>query len=111
MELIGKVENFKDLEAIYQAVTTGKAGDIIPIEGKPKVGFFVSKKLRFVDHAGVRYVEQNPQSSSVYAQRARQGAKIVWVIRLKGDVYLGRIEDGNVYQKQASSRPQSSSAR
>ena len=61
-----------------------------------------------VEHEGIRYVEQNPKTTSAYAARARAGARIIWVIRTARKIndqwvacndWVGRIEDGVVWMK------------
>jgi hypothetical protein len=47
----------------------------------------------------MRYVEQNPNTKSEYADRARAGTRIVWVIRKSDSAYLGRVEDDRVFMK------------
>ena len=44
------------------------------------------------------YLEQNPNKGSVYGKRAKNGAKIMWVIlnniKTNKERWLGRVEDG-----------------
>lgn len=49
----------------------------------------------------VTFLEQNPYKSSVYAQRAKKGAQIMWAIAQfdSKEKWLGRIEDGIWYPK------------
>ena len=63
------------------------AGESFPIS------IFKSKKLRYVDLYGFRFIEQNPAKTSKWAQMARDGAKIMWVFR--GRSYFARVIDGN----------------
>jgi len=51
--------------------------------------------LRFVTVGGDTYMEQNPKKTSSYAQQAREGAKITWIIR-RGE--WGMIKDGKVWR-------------
>ena len=57
------------------------------------INIFKSKKLRYVDLYGFRFIEQNTAKSSKWAQRARDGAKIMWVFR--GRSYFARVIDGS----------------
>ena len=47
------------------------------------------------------FLEQNPYKNSVYGQRAKNGAKILWVIANMNGVeqWLGRVEDTRWYPK------------
>lgn len=47
------------------------------------------------------FLEQNPYKNSVYGQRAKAGAQIMWVIvQYSGaEKWLGRIENGKWYPK------------
>lgn len=44
------------------------------------------------------FLEQNPDKPSYYGQKAREGAKIMWVIAFnranRKERWLGRVEDG-----------------
>lgn len=101
MKLIGAVEQYPALQAIYEALTSGKRGDEIDVglPTKLRVGFFNHSQCRYVDMGAHRYVEQNKSTRSQYAARARKGAKIVWVIRLRDNRYMGCIEDGSIFEK------------
>ena len=99
MQAVGNISQFPELRQIYQAICNRQK--YWAFDGKKhQVGWFRNKNLYYVDHNGKRYVEQNPASSSVYAKRAQEGVKIVWVIRLEDNKYLGRIEKGVVYMHQ-----------
>jgi len=97
----GQIKGFGDeLRTIFKAVTTGSVGDQYPeLEGMPRLAMFTASRVRYLDHDGVRYIEQNPNSNSQYGRRARAGAKIMWVIRLRDNAWLGYVEDGKVYTK------------
>jgi hypothetical protein len=47
------------------------------------------------------FLEQNPYKNSVYGQRAKNGAKIMWVIASYNgaEKWLGRVENGQWYPK------------
>jgi hypothetical protein len=47
------------------------------------------------------FLEQNPYKNSVYGQRAKNGAKIMWVIASYDgtEKWLGRMEDNQWYPK------------
>lgn len=113
MKSIGRLERFPELEAIADAIFSHKMHFSLPNGTRLRTKLF--KGVLFaVDYNGVRYVEQNPKTSSAYASRARHGARILWVIKTHqkaidagGKEYfvschnewLGRVEDGVVYMK------------
>jgi hypothetical protein len=99
---IGSVGKYPDLSAIFHAVAFGHEGLSVPLAGgrTTKVGRYTNKKLNFISDLGVLYVQQNPNTQSAYASRARQGSRIVWVIRQSGGVYLGYIENGEAFMKE-----------
>jgi len=102
MQDIGPVTKYRELAAIYHGVTKMVEGQLVQLPSglSAQIKKFHSKDLRYIDWRGIRYVEQNPNSRSAYAARARQGAKIVWCIRLRDNQYLGRIEQGQVYMRE-----------
>lgn len=103
MKNLGSVGKFPELSKIYHAIAFGKVGDTVFPPNPPALGLkvdqFHGKKLNYVDWKGVRYVQQNPNTQSAYAARARQGSRIVWVIRLRDGAYMGCIENGEVFLK------------
>lgn len=101
MQDIGPVTKFQELARIYHGVTEMEEGQFVQLPSglTAQVKKFRSKDLRYIDWKGIRYVEQNPNTRSAYAARARQGAKIVWCIRLRDNQYLGRVEEGQVFMK------------
>lgn len=50
--------------------------------------------VRAFDIGNYRYVEQNPRTTSSWAKEARQGKRILWVIRRSDNKYLGRVVEG-----------------
>lgn len=103
MNNLGNVSQFPELTQIYQAVVNHQS-DWTFNGKKQNTQIFKNKNLYYIDHNGVRYVEQNKNSNSAYAQRVRTGAKIIWVIRLSDNCYLGRIENNVVYHKTKKQR-------
>jgi len=113
MRSVGKLEQFPTLHAIVTAIFGDVTAFVDPANkfsepGTPnrvlQVLHNYSKNLRYVDvtYPGgttIRYIEQNPQTRSPYAARAKRGAQIVWVIRQNDSAYLGYIEDGEVFMK------------
>jgi hypothetical protein len=108
----GRVEQFPELCAIADAIFTKKTGFVLPDGTRLRTKLFKGT-LYAVDHNGVRYVEQNPNTSSAYAQRVREEqARIFWVIRTHQKIvdaagteqfvpsteeWLGYVEDGGVF--------------
>jgi hypothetical protein len=108
----GRVEKFPELCAIADAIFTKKMHFQLPDGTRLRTKLFKGT-LFAVDYNGVRYVEQNPKTSSAYALRVRDhGARIFWVIRTHKkcidaagseqyvpctEEWLGYVEDGGVY--------------
>ena len=64
-------------------------------EEKGRVRRFPQSGLRYVPlSAGTTLVEQNPSKQSRWAQKARQGHQIAWL--MKEGRYLARVFDGEV---------------
>jgi hypothetical protein len=51
-----------------------------------------SSGIRYVDLFGYRFIEQNKNKKSEWGKKAREGHKIMWII--KGRRYLSQILDG-----------------
>lgn len=99
-ECLGDTSKFPLVHAINSAIIYKEAHVVLPSGGKVRMKLMGQpRKLYAVDHEGLRYVEQNLSSNSQFALRARRGAKIVWVIRLKDNQYVGYIEDGQIFKK------------
>lgn len=39
------------------------------------------RALRFVEIGGIKFIEQNPNTGSIYANRAKLGARITWGVK------------------------------
>lgn len=113
MRNLGNVSRFPELAAICGAIFAKQRSFQLPNGDTLKTKLFKGT-LFAVDYNGFRYVEQNPDTQSAYAQKARQGHKIVWVIQTHRKVkdaagaehwvpcenlWRGRIEDGIVFMK------------
>ena len=103
----GPVGNYPLLQAICGAIFSKVMFFSLPDGTRLRTKLFKGE-LFAVEHDGLRYVEQNPRTRSAYAERARAGARIIWVIRITRKVgdkwipvneWLGRIEDGIVWRK------------
>ncbi len=104
---LGSVSQFLALQAIVGAIFSRAMYFSLPDGTRLRTKLFKGS-LFAVEHEGMRYVEQNLNTRSAYAERAKKGARIVWVIRTYKKVgeewipcneWLGRIEDGNVWRK------------
>ncbi|MHA2008461.1 MAG: hypothetical protein ACXABO_13755 [Promethearchaeota archaeon] len=79
----------KGLE-IYNAIFEGKKTVILDQVEYPIKKF--SSGIKFVDLFGYRFIEQNRNKKSEWGKKAREGHKIMWII--KGRKYMVRIMDG-----------------
>ncbi len=79
----------KGLE-IYRAIFEGKKSveidDIVY-----QIKKFTSG-IKYLDLFGYRFIEQNRRKKSKWGKKAREGHKIMWII--KGRRYIARIMDG-----------------
>lgn len=85
------MENLKENGLkIYKAIFNGKKKvEIDEIEYSIEK---FSSGIKYVDLFGYRYIEQNRNKKSEWGKKAREGHKIMWII--KGRRYLVRIMDG-----------------
>ena len=60
----------------------------LPIEKKEKT------ELKYINTERFIFLEQNPNKKSEPSERAKAGAKIIWIIAKKDQGYLGKIENG-----------------
>jgi hypothetical protein len=85
------MENLKENGLrIFDAIFEGKKNVIIDEIEYPINKF--SSGLKYVDIYGFRYIEQNTRKKSEWAKKAREGHKIMWII--KGRRYIAQIMDG-----------------
>lgn len=104
MKNIGHVSQFPELHAIWMAVMHHKNQTELPDRTRVSTRRFKGGKIFGIDHAGKRYIEQNPETHSAYAERARRGSKIMWVIDLNTNQYLGRIDEEVVFMHEHARR-------
>lgn len=97
MQGLGHVSQFPQLLALWLAITQHRPEVRFPDGTCLATRRFKEGKLFGIDYQGKRYVEQNPETHSAYAARARRGSKIVWVIDLRTNQYLGRIDEEQVH--------------
>ncbi|MFX0000611.1 MAG: hypothetical protein ACFE9Q_03465 [Candidatus Hodarchaeota archaeon] len=75
---------------IYTAIFERKKSVIIEEIEYPIKKF--SSGVKYVDLFGYRYIEQNRNKKSEWGKKAREGHKIMWII--KGRRYIAQILDG-----------------
>ena len=75
---------------IYKALFEGKKTVVIDDIEYPIKKF--SSGIKYIDLFGYRYIEQNRRKKSEWAKKAREGHKIMWII--KGRKYIAQIMDG-----------------
>ena len=81
-----KEKSLKVYNAIFQGEKSVELDEIdYPIKK-------FSSKIRYVDLFGYRFIEQNKNKKSEWGKKAREGHKIMWII--KGRRYLSQILDG-----------------
>ena len=85
------MENLKEkgLE-IFKAIFEGKKS--VEIDDIKYAIKKFSSGIKYVDIFGYRFIEQNRRKKSEWAKKAREGHKIIWII--KGRRYLAQIMDG-----------------
>ena len=75
---------------IYNAIFEGENSlEIDEVEYSIKK---FSSGIKYLDLFGYRYIEQNRRKKSEWGKKAREGHKIMWII--KGRRYIARIMDG-----------------
>jgi len=75
---------------IYKAIFEGKKNVEIDEIEYPIKKF--SSGIKHLDLFGYRFIEQNWRKKSEWGKKAREGHKIMWII--KGRRYIARIMDG-----------------
>ena len=78
---------------IYNAIFKGEKR--IELEGIEYPIEKFSSGIKYVDLFGYRFIEQNRNKKSEWAKKARDGHKIMWVI--KGRQYIAQILDGEYH--------------
>ncbi len=85
------MENLKEKGLkIYKAIFENKKE--VEIEGIEYPIKKFSSGIKYVDLFGYRYIEQNRNKKSEWGKKAREGHKIMWII--KGRRYTAQILDG-----------------
>lgn len=75
---------------IYNAIFEGKKK--VEIDGIEYPIKKFSSGIKYLDLFGYRFIEQNRHKKSEWGKRAREGHKIMWII--KGRKYMVRMMDG-----------------
>jgi hypothetical protein len=75
---------------IYDAIFQGRK-EVLIDEIEYSISKF-SSGIKYVDVFGYRYIEQNRNKKSEWGKKARDGHKIMWII--KGRRYIAQIFDG-----------------
>jgi uncharacterized protein YecE (DUF72 family) len=91
-------DNKTNLEKILRKAHNAIFSDqnTVTIEGKEYPIKKTSKKgLRCVYHDEYFFIEQNPNTNSHWAKKARNGEKITWAI--KGNQYIANIHEGKFH--------------
>jgi len=85
------MENLKEKGLkIYNAIFQGeKSVELDEIQYSIKK---ISSGIKYMDLFGYRFIEQNKNKKSEWGKKAREGHKIMWII--KGRRYLFQILDG-----------------
>jgi hypothetical protein len=84
-----------EIKEISKKVYSALFSDVKSVSFKEKqynIARFSRSGLRHVDIGRYRFVEQNPNKHSVWAQKARQGDQILWIF--KENDYYARIVNG-----------------
>jgi hypothetical protein len=93
-----KVNDKKALPLLAWMVMFGRAKGYY-LDKELKLTFFKTfrggwlKKISFKEKT---YLQQNPYTSSKYANLARKGHMILWIVDNSTGKYNGRVEDGKV---------------
>lgn len=85
------MEEIKDISLqIYKAIFENKKK--IVLENVEYSFQKFSSGVKYLDYFGYRFIEQNRNKKSEWGKKAREGHKIMWVI--KGRRYMYQIFDG-----------------
>lgn len=102
---LGCVDNYPELASIVGAIFSKVRFFSLPDGTRLRTKIMANGQCFAVDHKGRRYVEQNRTKNSPEGKRAREGARIVWVIQTHDDTtgqplspnrWIGKVEDGIV---------------
>lgn len=78
---------------IYNAIFKGEKR--VELEGIEYPIEKFSSGIKYIDLFGYRFIEQNRNKKSEWGKKAREGHKIMWVI--KGRQYIAQILDGKYH--------------
>ena len=75
----------------YEAIFSNH--ETVEIEGHTyHLGYTSLQNLRKFSIDGLNFIEQNPDKGSSWARMAREGHRIMWVMRGRG--YIAQVRDG-----------------
>lgn len=103
--VLGNVDQFPELAAIIGAIFSKVRFFSLPDGTRCRTKIMANGECFAVDHQYRRYIEQNRTKPGPEGRRAREGARIVWVLQTHDDQtgrplpksqWLGKIEDGIV---------------
>jgi hypothetical protein len=60
------------------------------------IGYFVNRRVRYVDLGRFRFMTQNPIKPSLWGRMAREGHKITWVIHQPTNAWIARVVNGKL---------------
>lgn len=76
---------------IFKALFAGNEEVIVDGESYP-IKSYSPSGVKHVDISNFRFLEQNPTKNSHWAEKARNGHKILWI--LKDWEYIGQVHNG-----------------
>lgn len=86
------IDNLKSTaQKIFDALFNGK--DRVAVNNNTySVKKYSPSEVKHLDIADYRFMEQNPKKNSHWAEKARNGEKIMWI--LKDWEYIGQVHNG-----------------
>jgi hypothetical protein len=86
------VENLREIALkAYEAIFSNH--ETVEIEGRIyHMDYTNNQNLRKFSIEGLNFIEQNPDKGSSWAKMAREGHRILWV--MKGRGYIAQVRDG-----------------
>jgi hypothetical protein len=76
---------------VFNSLFEGKEGVKIGDQNYP-IKAYSPSGVRHVDISDYRFLEQNPKKNSHWAEKARNGDRIMWI--LKDWEYIGQVHNG-----------------
>jgi hypothetical protein len=86
-----------DAAVKIHSILFSPANEVVGKNGKKtKIKDWDWGNFRSVDLAGYRFITQNPNKDSNHGRLAQAGVQITWIIRLRGNTWIGKVMDGAV---------------